>query len=232
MTLDLRRLLLGLGFGVGLALTATGTSAGCSSSSATSGPPLAPEGNACPGTLDATVGAACGPPGEVCSPTFPCGLATVTVRCTCQEGTFQCTDGSGNPFAAGSTPSCGEGGPPPAACPATESAAMTTACTLAEDGQQCAYPASCRGGTLTFDRCTCEPNLAGSGFVYECENTCNGVSAPLPEAGPSPGSADGSSDAPASDGPGGDAKAGDGAPAGDGAAEAGDGASLGDGAVE
>jgi hypothetical protein len=233
MTLDLRRLLLGLRFGAGLALTAAGTSAGCSSSSATSGPPVPPAGNACPGTVEATVGAACDSPGEVCSPTFPCGLATVTVRCICQEGTFQCTDGSGNPFASGGTPSCGEAGPAPMACPATESAAMTTACTLAEDGQQCPYPPSCPGGTLTFDRCTCEPNLDGSGFAYACENACHSGSVPVPEAGTSPGGGDGSSDAPAGDGPGGDAHAGDGAPTGgDGAVEADDGGSQGDVAVE
>ena len=118
MTLDLSRLLLGLGLGLGLGFAVAETSTGCSSSSSSSVPVVV--GNACPTTVDTTVGATCGSPGEVCSPTYPCALATVTVRCVCQEGSFQCVDGSGNPFLAGATPSCGEAGPTPTACPATE----------------------------------------------------------------------------------------------------------------
>ena len=215
MILDLPRLFLGVGFGVGLGFAAAGTSAGCSSSSASSVP--APvEGNACPATVDTTVGATCASQGLVCSPTFPCGLATVTVHCMCEEGTFQCIDGSGNSFVAGSTPSCGEAAPPPMVCPATESAATTAACAVGENGQQCAYPPECPGATLAFDRCTCQPRPDGSGFSYDCQNACNGGNEPLPEAGASSGGVDGARDSPVGEGA---APAGDSALQGDIAAE-------------
>jgi hypothetical protein len=220
MTLDLPRLLLGLGLGLGVGLAAAAASSGCSSSSTSSVP--VEGGNACPATVDTTVGALCGSPGQVCSPTFPCGFATVTVRCVCQEGMFQCVDGSGNPFLAGAIPSCGEAGAAPTSCPATESAAMTAACSVAESGQQCAYPPKCAGGTLAFDRCTCEATPDGSGFAYDCENACNGSTEPQPEAGPDSGATDGSRDAPdgSSDAPDGDgAVEADSGLAGDGASE-------------
>jgi hypothetical protein len=216
MTLELSRLLLGLGFGLGLGLAVAGTSTGCRSSSTSSVSVGGDAGDACPTTVDTTVGATCGSPGEVCSPTFACALATVTIRCVCQDGTFQCVDGSGNPFLAGATPSCGEAGGTPIACPATESAAMTGACSLAEDGQQCAYPPKCPGGTLAFDLCTCEASPGGSGFVYDCQNACNGGTEPIPEAGADSGGGDGSSDALAGDGAG---EAGDAGLRGDVAAE-------------
>jgi hypothetical protein len=124
----------------------------------------------------------------VCSPTYPCGFATVTVRCTCTQGNFLCVDGQGNPMNPGDTPSCGTVGTQPLTCPASEVAAMTASCSQAESGQQCAYPPKCSGGTLAYDRCTCGPTPTG--FGYECENSCNSGTGPVPDAGSSSGGDD------------------------------------------
>ncbi len=189
MTFDLSRSFVGvfLGLAVGVA-AAAGGSAGCSSSSAAATTPEA--ATFCPATVDDTVGAACNSEGTVCSPTYPCGIATVTVRCTCTLGSFQCVDGMGNPFAAGNTPSCGEGGVTQGACPASETAAAIGKCTEGQSGQQCAYPPQCTGGTLAFDRCTCEPVPNGSGFAWECENSCNSGMGPVPDGGAQDGAVD------------------------------------------
>ncbi|HEX3345009.1 MAG TPA: hypothetical protein VHS09_10580 [Polyangiaceae bacterium] len=172
---------------------AAGGSAGCSSSSAA---PTSPEpATFCPATIDDTVGATCNAEGVVCSPTFPCGIATVTVACTCMLGTFQCVDGMGNPFTAGETPVCGDAGGPLAACPATEGAASIGSCTRPQSGQQCAYAPKCTGGTLAYDLCTCEPLPTGAGYAWECQNSCNSGTGPLPDAGSSSGGQDAAGEA-------------------------------------
>ncbi|MGH7297924.1 MAG: hypothetical protein ACRELB_23490 [Polyangiaceae bacterium] len=160
---------------------------GCSSSSA-AGSQAEAASLACPATFEATFGQPCNAEGEVCSPTFPCGFATVTVACTCQQGTFQCLDGQGNPYAQGQTPSCpggDDGGLP--ACPTTETLASVAKCSAPQSGQQCAYPPKCTGGTLAYDLCTCEPVASGGGFKFSCENSCAGGTGPVPEAGSSSG---------------------------------------------
>jgi hypothetical protein len=186
MTFDVSRSLLRMSFGLAVGLVAAvASSAGCSSSSAA---PTVPEAaTSCPATIDDTVGTACDTEGAVCSPTYPCGIATVTIRCTCTLGSFACIDGSGNPFAAGQTPSCGDAGGALPACPASEGAASIGSCTQAQSFQQCAYPPQCTGGTLAYDLCTCEPLPAGSGFHWSCQNACNSGTTPLPDAGSSGG---------------------------------------------
>jgi hypothetical protein len=187
MTFEVSRSFVGLVFVVAGAAS-FGTAAGCSSSSATA-PSVEAGNSACPATVEATVGAACSPEGDVCDPTFTCGFSTVTVRCVCTQGTFQCVSGDGGAFAAGDTPACGKN-PTPGTCPATEDTAAKATCTQAESGQQCAYAPKCAGGTLAFDRCTCGPKSSGSGFGYECENSCNSGTGPVPEAGSSSGGQD------------------------------------------
>jgi hypothetical protein len=98
-------------------------------------------------------------------------------------GTFQCLDGSGNPFTAGETPSCGDAGGNLPSCPTSEGAASVATCTKAQSGQQCAYAPECPGGTLAFDRCTCEAIPTGGGFSWECENSCNSGTGPVLEGG-------------------------------------------------
>jgi len=191
MTFEVSRLFVGVFFSVVAGVAAAGTTAGCSSSSATATP--AEGGNACPATIDVTLGAACSSEGVVCSPTFPCGFATVTIRCTCAQGAFQCIDGAGNALAVGDTPSCGDAGGS-GSCPASESAALKASCTRAQSGQQCAYAPQCAGGTLAFDRCTCEESPTGSGFGYACENSCNSGTGPVPDAGSSSGGQDATPD--------------------------------------
>ncbi|HEY3816441.1 MAG TPA: hypothetical protein VGL81_04680 [Polyangiaceae bacterium] len=193
MIFDVSRSFVGVlcGLTVGVMLAA-GSSAGCSSSSAA---PATPEAStACPATIDATVGASCPSDGVVCSPTFPCGIATVTVRCTCTLGTFQCVDGSGNPFTAGETPTCGDAAAALPACPASEGAASVGTCTKVQSGQQCAYPPECMGGTLAYDLCTCEPAPSSSSFAWDCQNACNSGTGPLPDGGSSSGGQDAASD--------------------------------------
>jgi hypothetical protein len=188
MTFDVSRSFVGVFVGLAVGVAGAGTSSGCSSSSAA---PTSPEAaTACPATIDATVGSSCNTEGAVCSPTFPCGIATVTIRCTCTLGTFQCIDGSGNPFAAGDTPSCGDAGGSLPACPATESQANIGTCTRAQSGQQCAYAPECSGGTLAYDLCTCEPVPTGSSYAWQCQNSCNSGMQPVPDAGSSSGGQD------------------------------------------
>jgi hypothetical protein len=184
MTFDVSRSFLGVfcGLAVGIA-AAAGSSTGCSSSSAASTVPEA--ATDCPATIDDTVGASCNTEGAVCSPTFPCGIATVTIRCTCTLGTFQCVDGSGNGFDAGETPTCGDAGGALPACPATEGQASIGKCTQAQSGQQCAYAPECTGGMTAYDLCTCEPVQTGAGFAWECQNACNSGTGPVPEGGAS-----------------------------------------------
>jgi len=193
MTFDVSRSFVGvfIGLAVGV-VAAAGPSTGCSSSSAATTTPEA--ATACPATIDATVGSACNTEGAVCSPTYPCGIATVTVRCTCTLGTFQCVDGSGNPFTAGETPTCGDGGGSLGACPASEGAASIGKCTTAQSGQQCAYPPECPGGTLAYDLCTCEPVPTGSTFAWACQNSCNSGMGPVPDGGSSSGGQDAAPD--------------------------------------
>jgi hypothetical protein len=200
MTFDVSRSFVGVFFGLVVGVVATGASTACSSSSASSTSPEA--ATACPATIDATVGAACNTEGAVCSPTFPCGIATVTIFCSCTLGTFQCVDGNNMAFTAGETPTCGDASIL-GSCPSTESQASIGSCTQAQSGQQCAYAPECTGGTLAFDRCTCEPVPTGAGFAWSCENACNSGTGPLPEAGvdaqpdvQTPGDAGTSSDAP------------------------------------
>jgi len=182
MTFDVSRSFVGVFFGLVVGVVAVGTSAACSSSSSA---PVSPEAaTACPATIADTVGSACNTEGAVCSPTFPCAIATVTIFCSCTQGTFQCVDGYNQPFTAGETPSCGDASAPLGSCPATESQASIAKCTQAQSGQQCAYAPECAGGTLAFDRCTCEAVPTGAGFAWECENACNSGTGPLPEAGP------------------------------------------------
>jgi hypothetical protein len=193
MTFDVSRSFVRVVFGLAAGIGAVaGTSAGCSSSSAA--PTSTETPTTCPTTVAATVGAACNTEGAVCGPTFACGSTEATVRCTCMQGTFQCVNGDGGPFAAGDTPSCGTAGGPLSACPASEGAASVGTCTRAQSGQQCAYPPQCAGGTLAFDRCTCEPLPTGSGFAWECENSCNSGMGPLPDAGSSSGGQDAAGD--------------------------------------
>jgi hypothetical protein len=178
--------------------TAFGAS-GCSSSSG-AGASQDAASFACPATFEATIGQACGAEGAVCSPTFPCAIATVTVDCTCTGGTFQCIDGQGNPYAPGETPTCptSDGGLP--ACPQSETLAGVAKCSEEQSGQQCAYKPECDSGTVAYDLCICEPNTGGTGFHFTCNNSCSG-NGPVPESGPSSGGTDaaGGTDAPVND---------------------------------
>ncbi|MGD0525762.1 MAG: hypothetical protein ABSE49_11495 [Polyangiaceae bacterium] len=176
------------GLAVGVA-AAAGSSTGCSSSSAATTVPEA--ATDCPATIDETVGSSCNTEGAVCSPTFPCAIATVTIYCTCTLGTFQCLDGAGKPFVSGETPSCGDAAAPLPACPATESQASIGKCTQAQSGQQCAYAPECSGGEMAYDLCTCEPLQTGGGFTWECQNACNSGTGALPDAGSSSSSSGG-----------------------------------------
>jgi hypothetical protein len=188
MTFDVSRSFAVVFSGLVVGLVAAGTSAGCSSSSAS---PSTPEAaTVCPATIDTTAGAACNTEGAVCGPTFPCGFATITVICTCTLGTFQCVDGLNQPVAAGDTPSCGDAGGNLPLCPASEGAASIGKCTQPQSGQQCAYAPQCTGGTLAFDRCTCEAIPNGGGFAWECENSCNSGTGPVPDAGGQDAAAD------------------------------------------
>jgi hypothetical protein len=162
-----------------------GCSAKASDAGGTDGSAIAP----CPATIEDTVGQTCKVEGMRCGPTFSCGPTDVPITCTCKAGTFVCIDGSGAVF---------DGGPPPACnlannsgtCPPSESTADFAACTEAQIGQPCAYPAKCPGGTATFDVCTCQSAATKTGseaLVFVCENSCSGASGPLPDAGtPSP----------------------------------------------
>lgn len=201
MALDVYRAVAGVLFAGSIGWLATTGATGCSSSSAA--PPQAEAGTVCPATIDGTVGVACNTEGLVCSPTFPCGFATVTIRCTCSLGAFQCVDGSGNQFSAGQTPSCGDAGGNLPSCPANEATANGAKCSAAQSGQQCAYPPKCSGGTLAYDLCTCESDPNQSGFTFDCQNSCAGGTGPVPESGTSSSGGDDASDD-ASDGSSGD----------------------------
>jgi hypothetical protein len=178
-----------------LAWGITALAAGCSSSSAA--PPAAEASTACPDSIDASVGAACSKEGEVCSPTYSCGFFTVTIDCTCLNGTFQCLQGDGGTLSPGEAPSCGKPPPNPPACPATEGAATNATCSSAANGQECAYPPECDGGTQVFDLCTCGASPNGGAFVYSCQNSCDNGTGPAPDSGSSSdGSTDSGGDAP------------------------------------
>ncbi len=103
-------------------------------------------------------------------------------------------DGSGNPFAQGETPSCGDAGGNLPSCPTSEGAASVGTCTKAQSGQQCAYAPQCPGGTLAYDLCTCEPVPTGSSFAWACQNSCNSGTGPLPDGGSSSGGQDATAD--------------------------------------
>ena len=158
---------------------ATGA-AGCSSSSAA---PPAGRGRDASARRRSTAPSArpATPRGSCAAPRSPAASRTVTIHCTCIDGAFQCVDGSGNPFSAGETPSCGDAAGNLPSCPATEAAANGATCSAAQSGQQCAYPPKCAGGTLAYDLCTCESDSGRqSGFTFDCQNSCAGGTGPVP----------------------------------------------------
>ncbi len=167
-----------------LALAGLGFVAGSGCSSSSSGTSQAADSaGVCPATIQDTVGQACSVEGLKCGPTFPCGVTSVPIYCRCVTGVFQCVDGAGDGYDGGTPPTCTNPKPVDAgACPATENAAATSACSAAQNGLACAYPPACDGGTQAFDLCTCGPGPSGA-FVFECENACGGAGGPLPEAG-------------------------------------------------
>jgi hypothetical protein len=198
-----RTVIAGVFFGLAVGASALGASTGCSSSSPGNAPPTA-QSNACPATIDATVGAACSKQGQVCGPTYTCGTTQVPITCTCFNGTFQCIDSAGNPFDNSSPPSCNTH-PASGTCPASESAANLAPCTEAQVGQQCAYAPQCPGGTMAYDVCTCTSGTTktgAQGLVFICENSCSGATGPVPDSGsPQPDSGTPGSDAEPDSGP-------------------------------
>jgi len=202
----------GVVFVVAVSANALVGATGCSSSSSSGTSKPDAQSQACPATIDDTVGQPCPVNGVICGPTFPCGATQVPITCTCFDGAFSCVDGSGAPFDNSSPPKC----PTPAgnspSCPADESSASNTTCTVAHIGQQCAYAPKCPGGTLTYDVCTCTSGTTksgGQGIFFQCEDSCTGGGGPVPEAGaPETGSSsDASSDSGGGEG-GGDAPSG------------------------
>jgi hypothetical protein len=181
---------------VALALGAHALGAtGCSSSSSPAATDAGHTSQACPATIDDTVGQPCPVAGVICGPTFTCGATQVPITCTCFDGTFSCVDGSGAPFDNSSPPQCPTPGGNAASCPADEATASGATCTEPHIGQQCAYAPKCPGGTLTYDVCTCTSGTTKSGsqgLFFECEDSCTGGGGPLPEAGsPETGSSSG-----------------------------------------
>jgi hypothetical protein len=167
---------------------AIGVATACNGSTPSPSPAEA-QAPMCPATPAATIGAACGVAGLRCGPEYTCGLLQVTLLCVCQDGTFQCTDGTGHQLDSPDAVIC----PPAAAtssCPATERSAQLASCT--EQGLLCSYPSSCPS---TLDACQCSAGTTASGgfgLRFECRPaTCV-------DAGEAPAPPDARADADAS----------------------------------
>lgn len=146
----------------------------------------------CPGSLAATVGAACSVEGAVCTPSYECGITPAPARCTCTAGVYACSDFTGAAIAGPDTqPAC------PAkvdaqACPASERLASGALCT--EIGLLCTYLAPC-DATPALDQCQCSsggPSTGGgstaggggTGLRFQCTSACTYAGPPAsPDAG-------------------------------------------------
>jgi hypothetical protein len=172
-------------------MLAMGGLAGCSTTSLGNGvgpPALA----ACPSTVADADGSRCTVEGLSCAPTYSCGSIEAFATCVCAGGQFVCTDVTGMPLHAGSTPSCPDAAASEA-CPASETSASLAACT--EPGRICTYPSTCR--LRGFDTCQCvsgELDNRMTGLRFQCSDACN-----VPDATPDGDAADAADGADATD---------------------------------
>lgn len=148
-----------------------GTFAACSSQETTTD--AGPSGLVtCPGTVQATNGAACNGDTLSCSFILDCGAFAQTAVCDCVGGKFKCSD------RVGDIPANTAGRCKPldqtsnGTCPSSRANALGAACTTA--GQQCFYegavcPENTTGKPYT-DVCHCDANKGDAGgFSFACD---------------------------------------------------------------
>lgn len=166
-------------------------------------PAAEPGKQQCGRSVVAMSGQQCSQEGQVCPIPIACDAETKQVaNCTCQGGTFSCTDTAGNPYdGSGTEPVCSEITPAPSVdCGGSPDTLEGKACEVIRSSCRYLSP-TCEGEFAgQYDVCDCKLNSAGVQAWICLRNSCGDASVFVPPDSGSSSSSGGSSSGGTTDG--------------------------------